>query len=91
MLEMKKRLRMNIMDAKQRIEILEARLKRANIALEDLAKLLMPFLRDEKRMLFLAHILGGLAVRWNGESPQRCAELAERLTDAVMREEDKRS
>lgn len=45
---------------------------------------------DRKREVLLAAVVTGLASKWDGESAQKLAELSERLTDAVMREELKR-
>lgn len=85
-------------------EELEARLRKAGIDPEAFAELLWDrvkpriadMLKQTKRDEVLAAALGGLAARWSfGDrectSAQRLAEQAERLTDAIMREEEKRA
>jgi len=71
---------------------LESRLIKAGIDPGVFAELLWDKLkRKVDRADILAATVSGLAVRWNGESSQSMAELAERLTDAIMRLEEKRS
>jgi hypothetical protein len=70
-------------------EELEARLKRAGIDPDDFADLLWSRLQSTiqgkiKEAVFLS-VINGLMVRWNGDSTTTVIQLADRLTDAIMR------
>ena len=79
---------------------LRERLKKAGIEPSELAELIWPFLRGKfdltKRDRLLAAAVAGIAVNWKEppagkESAQRAAEMAERLVDAVMSQEERRT
>jgi Na+/H+-dicarboxylate symporter len=80
-------------------EELEARLKRAGIDPDDFADLLWSRLQSTiqgkikeavakqaftREAVFLS-VINGLMVRWNGDSTTTVIQLADRLTDAIMR------
>lgn len=83
---------------------LKARLQKASIDPDVFAELVWDRIKEKvvamlkdmairhgtKRETILAAVVNGLCVKWGEDSGQRLAELAERVTEAVMREEDRR-
>ena len=79
---------------------LQSRLKKAGIEPGEFAELVWPFLKPKveeivktaERDEILAAVVSGLCVGWTPEeSATKLAQRAERIADAVMREEERRT